>query len=118
MHDLLPPRRQNTPQSLLLFCHEVPNYTFLLANGNWKKLGKAIEPGSRLTRVSTAGYSRGWVTSEINHTSCWFTNVAMLTAPNNISNACFFIWVCFSRHTNIDFEYAPQLYYRRFKRPR
>ncbi|PKK43357.1 hypothetical protein CI102_14133 [Trichoderma harzianum] len=59
-------KSQAAPLLLLVFCHGADD-EFFLDNGNNKKgltlttLKEAIEPGCRVTLVSTACYSGGWV---------------------------------------------------------
>ncbi|KAI2721018.1 hypothetical protein CBS147332_4258 [Penicillium roqueforti] len=61
---------------LLIFCHGLPNYHLCLNDSNESKglsilaLKAVLEPGARVTLVTTAYYSGGWATTpELNITS-------------------------------------------------
>lgn len=69
-------KRNNAPLVLLIFCHGLPNYQLLLDNGNKNKglsvtsLKGVLEPGARVTLITTACYSGGWVTNpDFNYTT-------------------------------------------------
>ncbi|KAH7328807.1 hypothetical protein B0I35DRAFT_418404 [Stachybotrys elegans] len=57
-------KRMDAPLLLLVFCHGLENYELLLDNKRGLKipdLKGAIEPGCRITLVTTACYSGGWI---------------------------------------------------------
>ena len=62
-------KRDGAPLLLLVFCHGLPGYQLLLDDGNRNKglsitrLKGFIEPGCRVTLVTTACYSGGWAIS-------------------------------------------------------
>ncbi|KGO66075.1 hypothetical protein PITC_056090 [Penicillium italicum] len=69
-------KRHEAPLLLLFFCHGLPNHHLLLNDGNSNKglsilnLKGVLEPGVRVTLLSTACYSGGWATTpELNHTA-------------------------------------------------
>ncbi|KAF7561357.1 hypothetical protein G7046_g2789 [Stylonectria norvegica] len=59
-------KKENAPVLLFVFCHGLPDFQFLLRCGERNRgltptrLKEAIEPGSRVTLVSSACYSGGW----------------------------------------------------------
>ncbi|KAJ9191770.1 hypothetical protein DTO166G4_7156 [Paecilomyces variotii] len=69
-------KREGAPLLLLVFCHGLINHQLLLDDGNHNKglsivrLKAAIEPGCRVTLVTTACYSGGWaIHPDLNHTT-------------------------------------------------
>lgn len=69
-------KRTEAPLLLLVFCHGLSNYHLCLDDGNVSKglsilaLKAVLEPGARITLVTTACYSGGWaMTPELNTTS-------------------------------------------------
>jgi hypothetical protein len=62
-------KRTQAPLLLLIFCHGLPNYHLCLDDGNRSKdlsilsLKGVLEPGARITLVTTACYSGGWATT-------------------------------------------------------
>ncbi|KAK3338603.1 hypothetical protein B0T25DRAFT_508455 [Lasiosphaeria hispida] len=60
-------KRSNCPLLLMVFCHGIENFELCLDNGTRHKglsivrLKEALEPGVRVTLLSTACYSGGWV---------------------------------------------------------
>ncbi|KGO46330.1 hypothetical protein PEX1_022430 [Penicillium expansum] len=69
-------KRHEAPLLLLFFCHGLPNHHLLLDDGTSHKglsivnLKGVLEPDVRMTLVSTACYSGGWITTpELNHTA-------------------------------------------------
>ncbi|KAJ5834808.1 hypothetical protein N7447_000834 [Penicillium robsamsonii] len=69
-------KRHEAPLLLLFFCHGLPNHHFLLNDGNSHKglsivnLKGVLEPSVRVTLLSTACYSGGWITTpELNLTA-------------------------------------------------
>ncbi|KAJ5158291.1 uncharacterized protein N7500_007942 [Penicillium coprophilum] len=69
-------KRHEAPLLLLFFCHGLPNHHLLLNDGNSHKglsvvnLKGVLEPGVRVTLLSTACYSGGWITTpDLNHTA-------------------------------------------------
>lgn len=88
-------KRTNALLLLLVFCHGLRPYTFLLDNGQTSKgltlarLKEAIEPGCRVTLVSTACYSGGWIAEDLSNDAHTPLNTTMLAAADgdNESNA-------------------------------
>ncbi|KAJ5838928.1 uncharacterized protein N7525_004116 [Penicillium rubens] len=69
-------KRTSAHVLLLIFCHGLPGFDMLLDNGNRHKglsvtrLKGVLEPGARVTLITTAYYSGGWVTNpEFNYTT-------------------------------------------------
>jgi hypothetical protein len=69
-------KRTQAPLLLLVFCHGLPNHHLCLDDGNKSKglsivrLKAFLEPGARITLVTTACYSGGWATTpELNTTT-------------------------------------------------
>ncbi|CAG8892624.1 unnamed protein product [Penicillium egyptiacum] len=69
-------KQHEAPLLLLFFCHGLPNHHLLFNDGNSHKglsivnLKGVLEPGVRVTLLSTACYSGGWITTpELNHTA-------------------------------------------------
>ena len=59
--------REQCPLLILLFCHGLENYNFLLDHADTKyglnttRIKEAIEPGCRVTLLSTACFGGGWL---------------------------------------------------------
>ncbi|KAJ5959520.1 uncharacterized protein N7479_006670 [Penicillium vulpinum] len=76
-------KRTSAPLLLLVFCHGLPSFDLLLDNGNRHKglsamrLKGVLEPGVRVTLITTACHSGGWVTNpDFNYTTMAAANAA------------------------------------------
>ncbi|CAM1507528.1 Fc.00g071690.m01.CDS01 [Cosmosporella sp. VM-42] len=84
-------KRQEAPLLLLVFCHGKDDFSFVLDNGNREKgisitrLKEAIEPGCRVTLVSTACHSGGWAVRKTKNP--FPLNATVLSASDDVSNA-------------------------------
>lgn len=87
-------KRTEAPLLLLVFCHGLSNYHLCLDDGNRSKglsilaLKAVLEPGARITLVTTACYSGGWATTpELNTTSLTAASGFHTNSARGLSNA-------------------------------
>ncbi|KAJ5530828.1 hypothetical protein N7527_004221 [Penicillium freii] len=92
-------KRTGAPLLLLVFCHGLSNYHLCLNDNDQSKglsilaLKAVLEPGARITLVTTACYSGGWATTpELNITSMAAAGERQIDPQEELQNALSNAW--------------------------
>jgi hypothetical protein len=78
---------EEAPLILLLFCHGLPNYSFVLDYAEERgitinQIKGVIEPGCRVTLLTTTCYSSGWAVKDLTYPLHSPLNATMITAAH------------------------------------